>query len=114
MPTPSEHKTVQTRILEYTQEIGWTLAPREETSPREREKGSGISSPGRPSGKESVRRQSLSEYLRRGFNPVVDVVHDLDVVDVRLAANSPKRQTHLKTPFSYGEWVYEEGALKDD
>ena len=28
MPKPSEHKTVQTRILQYTQEIGRTFVPR--------------------------------------------------------------------------------------
>lgn len=29
MPTPGEHKTVQSRILEYAQAIGWTFIPRE-------------------------------------------------------------------------------------
>ena len=28
MPTPTEHKTAQSRILEYTQESGWTFVPR--------------------------------------------------------------------------------------
>ena len=28
MPIPGEHKTVQTRILTYAQEIGWTYVPR--------------------------------------------------------------------------------------
>ncbi len=28
MPTPGEHKTVQARILQYAQEIGWTFVPR--------------------------------------------------------------------------------------
>jgi type I restriction enzyme R subunit len=30
MPKPGEHKTVQSRILAYAQEIGWTFVPREE------------------------------------------------------------------------------------
>ena len=30
MPTPTEHKTVQARILEYAQEIGRTFVPRAE------------------------------------------------------------------------------------
>ena len=30
MPTPSEHKTVQARILAYAEAIGWTLVSREE------------------------------------------------------------------------------------
>ena len=29
MPTPSEHKTVQARILKYAQDIGWTIVPRD-------------------------------------------------------------------------------------
>ena len=28
MPTPTEHKTVQARILAYAQEIGWKLVSR--------------------------------------------------------------------------------------
>jgi len=34
MPTPSEHKTVQTRILAYAQECGWTLVSRDEAERR--------------------------------------------------------------------------------
>jgi len=34
MPTPSEHKTVQARILEYAEVIGWTLVAREEAEQR--------------------------------------------------------------------------------
>ncbi|EIC22411.1 type I restriction endonuclease subunit R [Thiorhodovibrio frisius] len=34
MPTPGEHKTVQSRILEYAQAIGWTFVSREETEHR--------------------------------------------------------------------------------
>jgi type I restriction enzyme R subunit len=34
MPTPTEHKTVQARILKYAQEIGWTYVPREEAEAR--------------------------------------------------------------------------------
>jgi type I restriction enzyme R subunit len=30
MPIPSKHKTVQARIIEYAEEIGWTVVPREE------------------------------------------------------------------------------------
>jgi type I restriction enzyme R subunit len=29
MPGPGEHKTVQARILNYAQEIGWTYVPRD-------------------------------------------------------------------------------------
>ena len=34
MPTPSEHKTVQARILAYAQECGWTLVSRDEAEER--------------------------------------------------------------------------------
>jgi type I restriction enzyme, R subunit len=34
MPTPSEHKTVQARILQYAQEIGWTFVLRTEAEAR--------------------------------------------------------------------------------
>ena len=34
MPTPTEHKTVQARILKYAEAIGWTFVPREEAEPR--------------------------------------------------------------------------------
>src|SRR5438105_13903562 len=34
MPTPTEHKTVQARILAYAQEIGWTYVPRGEAENR--------------------------------------------------------------------------------
>ena len=34
MPTPSEHKTIQARILAYAQEIGWTVVSRENAEKR--------------------------------------------------------------------------------
>ena len=34
MPAPGEYKTVQSRILAYAQEIGWTYVPREEAERR--------------------------------------------------------------------------------
>ncbi len=34
MPTPGEHKTVQSRILEYAQAVGWTFVSREESEQR--------------------------------------------------------------------------------
>lgn len=34
MPTPGEHKTVQARILNYAEAIGWTVVSREEAEPR--------------------------------------------------------------------------------
>ncbi|MEC9486888.1 MAG: HsdR family type I site-specific deoxyribonuclease [Prosthecochloris sp.] len=40
MPTPSEHKTVQSRILAYAGEIGWAVVSREEA---EKRRGGGLS-----------------------------------------------------------------------
>ena len=34
MNRPTEHKTVQSRILAYAQEIGWTFVPRAESERR--------------------------------------------------------------------------------
>ena len=34
MPAPTEHKTVQARILKYAQAIGWTFVPRKEAEQR--------------------------------------------------------------------------------
>jgi type I restriction enzyme, R subunit len=34
MPKPGEHKTVQARILQYAQEIGWRYIPRAEAEAR--------------------------------------------------------------------------------
>ena len=56
MPTPTEHKTVQSRILKYAQAIGWTFVPRREAeqrrgfnsdaSPKERAKNRSLFFPG--------------------------------------------------------------------
>jgi len=34
MPTPTEHKTVQSRILEYAEAIGWTFVSQKEAEQR--------------------------------------------------------------------------------
>ena len=34
MPTPGEHKTVQSQILAYAEAIGWTVVSREEAEGR--------------------------------------------------------------------------------
>ena len=67
MPTPTEHKTVQARILEYAEDIGWTIVSREEA---ERRRGF---DPGAPVG-EQARHRSLFfddglDNKVREFNP---------------------------------------------
>jgi type I restriction enzyme R subunit len=38
MPTPGEHKTVQGRILEYAEAVGWTVVSREKAEQRRGQK----------------------------------------------------------------------------
>lgn len=57
MPKPSEHKTVQARILEYAQEIGWAFVPREAAEAR------------RGEGRLLLFFEELLEAKVREFNP---------------------------------------------
>jgi type I restriction enzyme, R subunit len=34
MPSPGEHKTVQARILQYAQDLGWAYVPRADAEKR--------------------------------------------------------------------------------
>ena len=61
MPTPSEHKTVQARILKYAEAIGWTFVPREQAEQRRR--GTPASSP------LSLFFDALLDAKVREFNP---------------------------------------------
>ncbi len=45
MPTPTEQKTVQARILAYAEAIGWTIVSREAAEQRRGLKENGLSSP---------------------------------------------------------------------
>lgn len=45
MPSPGEHKTVQARILEYAEAIGWTVVSREKAEQRRGLRENGLSSP---------------------------------------------------------------------
>ena len=74
MPKPGEHKTVQARILQYAQEIGWDFVPRAEA-----EKRRGFAASGSPKARAGeVRRAHLPASLYfddllcqkvRQFNP---------------------------------------------
>ncbi len=65
---PSEHKTVQARILKYADEIGWTVVSREEAevrrgfdpeaAPRDRAKGTSLVVPASFSSKPKNRRST--------------------------------------------------------
>src|SRR5687767_2223185 len=62
MPKPGEHKTVQARILQYAQEIGWTFVHRKEA-----EKRRGTNTEGKP---ESLYFDGLLYSKVKEFNPL--------------------------------------------
>lgn len=67
MPTPGEHKTVQARILEYAEAIGWTLVSREEA---ERRRGFDPDAPSADRAKNrSLFFDDLLDAKVREFNP---------------------------------------------
>ncbi len=75
MPTPGEHKTVQARILDYAEAVGWSLVPREEAERRRAPspEGYGGTSGNSPTA-EQIRRLSLFfddllDAKVREFNP---------------------------------------------
>ena len=67
MPRPSEHKTVQARILEYAAEIGWKFVSREEAE-RRRNFDSSIPAKDRVKGKDLYFDELLDSKVRQ-FNP---------------------------------------------
>ena len=68
MPTPSEHKTVQARILHYAQEIGWAFVPRSEAETR-RGFGAASTTPAERARKASLFFDDLLNTQVRRFNP---------------------------------------------
>ncbi len=68
MPKPTEHKTVQARILQYAQEIGWTFVPRAEAERRR-----GFKATGEGSAERAVQASLYFDDLLlaklREFNP---------------------------------------------
>jgi len=77
MPRPSEHRTVQARILAYAQEIGWSFVSREEAEQRRagfptrrlRENGGQECPPSVAPGPLSLFFEGLLEAKVREFNP---------------------------------------------
>ena len=64
MPIPAEHKTVQSRILKYAQEIGWTFVPREEADARRGKTANSDKAP------PSLFFDDLLDTKVREFNPI--------------------------------------------
>ena len=84
MPTPTEHKTVQARILEYAEAIGWTIVPRDEAEQR-RDFDSGASSKERAKGT-MLFFDNLLDVKMREFNPFNTVPNS---EPAKLAASTP-------------------------
>jgi len=68
MPAPSEHKTVQARILQYAQEIGWTFVPRAEAEARRGFKAAGLTSGDRARGASLSFNDTLYAQVKK-LNP---------------------------------------------
>ena len=68
MPTPTEQKTVQNRILKYAQEIGWTIVPQAEAEHRRGFKDTG-SSPSERAENASLYFGDLLFNKAQEFNP---------------------------------------------
>src|SRR5450830_954211 len=68
MPTPGEHKTVQARILQYAQEIGWTFVPRAEAEARRGFKAEGLTSADRARGASLFFNDTLYAQVKK-LNP---------------------------------------------
>ena len=67
MPTPGEHKTVQSRILAYTEAIGWTVVPRAHAD--QRRGFAPTSSPAEPATNTFLYFFALLDAKVREFNP---------------------------------------------
>lgn len=72
MAAPTEYKTVQSRILAYAQEIGWTYVPREEAERRRRFLPHPNPFP-EDGAREMVEHQLMTAQIR---------VHDLDLDEI--------------------------------
>ena len=83
MPTPTEHKTVQARILKYAQEIGWTFVPRSEAEQRRGFKDTGSSLSERAE-KASLYFDDLLFHKTREFNPNYNEAKDALTGKLRL------------------------------
>ena len=75
MPTPTEHKTVQNRILKYAQEIGWTIVPQAEAEQRRGFKDTG-SSPSERAENASLYFGDLLFNKAQEFNPNYNETQD--------------------------------------
>ncbi len=69
MPKPGEHKTVQARILQYAQEIGWTFVSREEADRRRGLRSKDLTGLGDLLGLGSLYFDDLLYQTVKAFNP---------------------------------------------
>ncbi len=68
MPQPSEHKSVQTRIIEYAGEIGWTFVSRSEAEERRKFDATGVSPREKAKNASRFFNDTLYEKVKE-FNP---------------------------------------------
>ena len=87
MPTPTEHKTVQARILAYAQDIGWTYVPRDEA---ERRRGF---DPAGATPEERAHKASLffSDLLHQLMTAQLRI-HDVDFSDLGVDCETRERE----------------------
>ncbi len=104
MPTPGEYKTLQSRILQYAQEIGWTYMPREEAERRRGFDPSGAT-PEKQARKWSI---SFGDFLAPTIMAQIRV-HDLDLDDI-LQQSAAKIGEGLPPR---GEHAYETGVVEN-
>ena len=69
MPKPGEHKTVQARILQYAQEIGWTIVSRKVAEQR-RNFDSSMDDPSEQARNASLFFDDLLYQKAKSFNPL--------------------------------------------
>jgi len=69
VPKPGEHKTVQSRILKYAQEIGWTFVPRAEAESRRGFDPHAVT-PAEQAARASLYFDDLLYEKIRAFNPI--------------------------------------------
>ena len=77
MPTPGEHKTVQSRILEYAEAIGWTVVSREEAE--QRRGFDPVAPPAERARNRSLFLDDLLDAKVREFNPLYEKKADGNV-----------------------------------
>jgi type I restriction enzyme R subunit len=106
MPKPGEHKTVQARILQYAQEIGWSFVARTEAEKRRGFDSSAIS-PADKAHNASLFFDDLLDQKVREFNPLYNEAPGALVGQLlRLQANIHGNREFLTSLRNGGKFFY--------